>query len=222
MSCWRSATSGCAGMARMKPCKGPEQDEPLFSMLGRTWCNGVADDYCKRRIVSERAQQASLFHHLVPHFRTPDGCRDILVEPAIGIPHGRRWDKYHRPDLCLIHREQPDSCGTVLAVIELKFKPFHKCDYQNDIKKLDWIWRKRGSLVIYDIDPESGQDSEREFKLGSATLFVFASIHSKAQSGNLSIDSLCKHLADDSELHEHLRYLEGLTAKDGEPKFIAV
>ena len=92
--------------------------------LEDAWCTGIASEYRKGCITTERALQAEIFRQI----RTISPEVRVFVEP--GILYYEGGGPQFRPDLILCND------NTVQLVAEIKFQPHWYPNYVQDINKL--------------------------------------------------------------------------------------
>lgn len=152
-------------------------NKEILKALDATWKGGVAEDYRNGLVVSESSLMSVWHHHLRMHFNGSD-CR-IFTEPSLYLKQDERYRRYE-PDI-MLGGETPDG-RRALAVIEIKWVPFHRPDYLQDLGKLASLAQPTGESYCAAVCPQNGKEysyeseSKRHFVVDVKTLFVFAAV----------------------------------------------
>lgn len=152
----------------MTTISSPAEFETLFRKI---WTVDVKERYEKGVLNSERALQACIVGALVKG--APDLV--VLVEPTLYTEAGSKAGREMIPDLWIGDRDSRSA----LAVVELKFVPFHYPKWEYDIKKLVKILGE--PYYASTIVPATGTD-DHDVRIrvrnepGHETLGVFAAI----------------------------------------------
>ncbi len=106
--------------------------ENLKQSMISTWKNEIKKKFVDGKLVYERQLQADLYHLLK---RQLENGYEIWVEPVIYMDQAKPPNKDS-----VLHMSKPDLIITkgeeIIAVIELKFKPWEEVDYKGDLDKL--------------------------------------------------------------------------------------
>ena len=180
------------------------------------WHN-VKRDYNQGLIVSERALQAALVHHL----RADNDEYEILVEPSSGPVNDGIWVSRSSPDLVVIEAFPQSQNPMIQAVVELKCKPHVRCrqsDLEKDVRKFAKISELGSEFRTYRLNPKSGKDSKIFYAANDQTLFVFAAIAPEACNSvtKKGFETLCEK--NPCVLTRTL-LLSGMIAGEGSPRF---
>lgn len=158
----------------MKAILSPADFETLFRIA---WTGVVKQRYEQGVLNSERAVQVCLVGALMN--AAPNLV--VLIEPTL-YPETKEAREMV-PDLWIGQR----GSGKALAVIELKFVPFHLPKWERDLQKLMHLLM--GSLYACKIDPKTGQDrddGEGQIAACNDTLGVFAVV---GQADSAAVDT---------------------------------
>jgi hypothetical protein len=159
----------------------PTSPSTIASIFTLQWNNHVRRAYNDGIINSEAALQSILISGFLPFF--PEIV--ALVQPTIA----ERSDV--RPDICICQWNRSLKLGTILAILELKYKPYHLVSWRNDLDKIASL-SKESSLSISDTDPFTGRNGRTYFKTAD-TIFIFAAIANQ-QSEGLYSEDVGKHV----------------------------
>lgn len=148
---------------------------PLQGRLLKAWERVVANDYGKQRINSERSLQAAFWAAL--NSELPARQR-MFIEPRFRISScGTKCV----PDIVICGRR------TIIAVVELKYKPRGKAMFQKDLRTLDLLSRGRQDLSICN-ERYAGPDVDStDYTFSKNTLFVWAGFHLPHPSGSYAM-----------------------------------
>ncbi len=146
----------------------------LKSQIIDAWNQAIAEDYSAQRINSERSLQASFWSRLNLLFSQN---RRMFIEPCIVITTSTGTTKVF-PDLVICNTKE------VIGVVELKYKPRAKPDYMKDIATLSSIARHREIISISNQRFRGQPIDEMIYSLSKHILFVWAGVHTSANSIN--------------------------------------
>lgn len=120
----------------------------------------VRSEYRRGRINSERTLQAFLFRFLQDAL--PD--HNVFCEPGVDVSDVRAI-----PDILVVED------GSVVAAVELKFKPQSYPVYEEDLRKLGYYGEHKETFPLT-LDPATGRESLSRFRFADDCLLVFAAI----------------------------------------------
>lgn len=157
--------------------------DEIISILKSIWTEGVQGDYAKGLIVSESSLMAAFYHHARIALQVYSGGFTVYTEPTLwwnevdGSSDEKDLSRLCKPDL-LIGQGLPGERGRAVAVIEFKYKPWHRPDYRGDVKKLLRIAKSTtayGAMINF----ESGTEHtsvERHLRVDDETRLIYAAI----------------------------------------------
>lgn len=174
----------------------------LRQNLKDAWQSAIADDYYRQRINSERSLQASLWsklNEILPK------ARRMFIEPKLKATvealDGQVNPEFRFPDIVICNTKE------VIGIVEVKYLPRAKPNWQKDLNTFSWINTNRDQIVIQNIRYRGVTVDDREYPLSEDVLFVWAGVHA------LSGIDLAKHI--NPELSRHFLALHAETT-DGE------
>lgn len=141
--------------------------KPLQKTLITAWRQAIEEDYCSRRINSERSLQASLWSQL--NQLLPRKTRQIFIEPSM-VVRGGETRKLLIPDLVI--------CNTthVIAVIELKYQPRGNPAFAKDLATLTALAVHRRDLGVTN-RRFLGSGRRKVYPFSDRVLWVWAGVH---------------------------------------------
>jgi hypothetical protein len=114
---------------------------------------------------------ASFYHHARNAFIILPEV-EIYTEPSLYFRGSAEPNRLRRmePDLAIVRRSE--SHATVLSVVELKFSPFWRPGFEEDLSKFECL---AAALEGYchGIEVSSGKDAEIRFEISERTQFIF-------------------------------------------------
>jgi len=182
---------------------GLELSTPWFATFFRhVWKNVIARQYEAGALNGERALQA----HLVAAISVLSPELDTLVEPRLS-------ESGIFPDL-LVYRRQS---LVAVAVIELKYVPYHSPEWEKDVRRLLATIGTAGSYACT-VDPKTGKDDGKVF-CDPSTLGIFAAVGargSKALDSKFLYEKLIADRCSEEQSHSLPRLLHAWGTVDRE------
>lgn len=144
----------------------------LKDQISKAWVRTIDGAYNDRLINSERGLQVYFCSALLDELKGAAGPRRIFVEPSLTIP-GVSVPKY--PDIVICNTK------SVIGVVEIKYQPRTKPDYEKDVDTLTKIRQSRDGILLSNDRYRGVEENGTQYSIAKDAVFCWAGVYSAVE-----------------------------------------
>lgn len=149
-----------------------QRRSPLRSQIQMAWRQTIENEYAEQLINSERGLQVYFCKRLMDQFQEGGMRRRLFIEPRINFSTD---DAPRYPDIVICNSRN------IIGVVEIKYQPRARPDYEKDLETLDLLLQHGSSIVLSNDRYRGEREVSQSFSLAPDAVLCWAGVYASPE-----------------------------------------